>query len=362
MGLNAFNPPPHSRVHRMLSSGIGLHILWLKCSRVQVSRFAMFVSCSCLVVLRPSRSNFFVSSPRGSSHQESALRLVSIQLKYGPWRDVFVKQRVQMSRSSGSGDRSGSGAPASARAERLIDALAATRLHMQSISDDIWEESLGKNISYVCGPLAWLTQVGVLKTCPRGHKRRLTLGRTASKRLCAGVPERKNAESMLLRWVGLADACEVQPPSTREQWVAEHERLNQVFDDHGIFKPRSYMRNYTIRALILSATSKRSGGAASVTTARFARAFPDQGGWLKNLPRRGSNKSLQEFIDDLGYDGAPEMLSMFLCLLLTARMWRSPEWYAKHGRALTQAMVEQFQKGRVYRLPLACVEDLRKEK
>ncbi len=358
MGLDAFTSPPHSWVHIFL---------WLRCSCVQVFRFAVFVSCSCLVGLCPSRYKMFVSSPRGtyvSSDQEPALRLVSIQLKYGPWRDVFVKQRVQMSRSSGSGDRSGSGVPVSkkARVKCLFDALAATCRRMQPISDDLWEESLGKNISYVCGPLAWLTQVGVLKTCPRGHKRRLTLGRTASKRLCTGVPERKEAESRLLRWVGLADACEVQPPSACEQWVAEHERLSQVFNDRRMFKTKSYMRNYTIRALILSATSKRLRGAASVTTARFARAFPDQGGWLKNLPRRGSNKSLQEFMEDLGYDGAPEMLSMFLCLLLTARMWRAQERYAKHGCALTKAMVEQFKKGRVYRLPLACVEDMRKEK
>ena len=272
-----------------------------------------------------------------SSDQESALRLVCIQLKYGPWRDVFVQQWVKVSCSSGSGDRSGSGVLVSqeARAKCLFDALAATCQRMQSISDDLWEESLGKNISYVCGPIAWLTRVGVLKTCSRGHKHRLTLGRTTSKRLCSGVTERKKAESVLLRWVGLADASEVQPPSTCEQWVAEHERLSQVFDDHRIFKPKSYMRNYSIRALILSATSKRLSGAASITTARFARAFPDQGKWLKNLPRRGSNKSLQEFMQDLDYDGAPEMLSMFLCLLLTARMWHAEEWYAKHSRALT---------------------------
>ena len=282
-----------------------------------------------------------------------------IQLKYGPWRDVFVQQWVKVPCSSGSGDWSGSGVPVSqmVRAKRLFAALTATCQRMQSTSDDLWEESLGRNISYVCGPIAWLTRVGVLKTCLAGHKRRLALGKTASKRLCSGVLERTKAESVLLRWVGLADAAEVQPPTSCEQWVVEHERLGKVFDDHRIYTPNSYMRNYSIRALLLSATRKRLSGAASIATARFARAFPDQGKWLRSLPRRGSNGSLQEFMQDLDYDGAPEMLSMFLCLLLTARMWQAQEWYAKHGRALTQAMAEQFRKEGVYRLPLACVED-----
>ena len=285
-----------------------------------------------------------------------------IQLKYGPWRDVFKQQWIKASCSSGSGDRSGSGVPVSqkVRAKRLLAALTATCQRMQSTSDALWEESLGRNISYVCGPLAWLTRVGILKTCPAGHKRRLTLGKSSktSKRLCSGVPERKKAESMLLRWVGLADAAEVQPPASCEQWVVEHERLGKVFNNHRIYKPNCYMRNYTIRALIMSATSKRLSGAASVATARFARAFPDQGKWLRILPRRGSNGSLEEFMQDLGYDGAPEMLSMFLCLLLSPRMWQAQEWYAKHGRALTKAMVEQLTKKGVYRLPLVCVEDL----
>ena len=304
--------------------------------------------------------NFVGPRSYASSDQESALRLVCAQLKYGPWRDVFVRQWVKVSCSSGSGDRSGSGVPVSqkARAKRLLAALTATCQRMQSTSDALWEESLGRNISYVCGPIAWLSRVGVLKTCPAGHKRRLTLGKTASKRLCSGVPERKKAESVLLRWVGLADAAEVQPPTSCEQWVVEHERLGNVFNDHRIYKPKCYMRSYTIRALIMSATSKILSGAASITTARFARAFPDQGKWLRSLPRRGSNGSLEEFMQDLDYDGAPEMLTMFLCLLLTARMWQAQEWYAKHGRALTKAMVEQFTKEGVYRLPLVCVEDL----
>ena len=119
------------------------------------------------------------------------------------------------------------------RAKRLLAALTATCQRMQSTSDALWEESLGRNISYVCGPLAWLTRVGILKTCLAGHKRPLTLGKSSktSKRLCSGVPERKKAESVLLRWVGLADAAEVQPPASCEQWVVEHERLGKVFNN-----------------------------------------------------------------------------------------------------------------------------------
>ena len=129
------------------------------------------------------------------------------------------------------------------RAKRLLAALTATCQRMQSTSDAVWEESLGRHISLVCGPLAWLTRVGILKTCPAGHKHRLTLGRSStSKRLCSGVPERKKAESVLLRWVGLADAAEVQPPASCEQWVVEHERLGKVFNDHRIYEPNCYMR------------------------------------------------------------------------------------------------------------------------
>jgi len=299
------------------------------------------------------------------SFQEPALRFLSIQLKYGPWRDVFLEEWVKaLPKTASVSSSSGSGVPGvstQARAKRIMVALVATCRRMQSVPDRVWVESLGRNISFASGPLATLSRLGVLKTCPADHTRRLQLGQTP-KRLCSGVSETKRVEAMLLRWVCLADACEVQPPETCEQWVTEHKRVGQLFDEHCIFKANSYMRNYTIRALLMAAMSKggisRLSGTGNVGTTEFARAFPDQGGWMAKLPRRGHNSSLLEFMQDIGYDGPAEMFSMFLCLLLTARMRLHGEWYAKHRCALSKIMVEQYTRNGVYRLPLLCVMDV----
>ena len=40
---------------------------------------------------------------------------------------------------------------------------------------------------------------------------------------------------------------------TCEEWVSEHARANQIFQVHGMFKSKSYMRNFVIRGVMLAA-------------------------------------------------------------------------------------------------------------
>ena len=286
--------------------------------------------------------------------QEPTLLMICVMLKYGPWREAFITSwRSLLS----------SGVPVCPsslrqRASMLLRALQGMCKKMDAVDDELWRTSLGRNISHVNGPLATLHTFGVVFRCSGG----LRLG-LQSKRVCRGLLETTRAVKRLSKWVRLADDCVVQAPRTCEAWVAEHSKLDMAFQRHGVYRPLSYNRNFAIRGLLLSAMGAEDiealQGASDITVRDFAQAFPDQRAWLRRLPR-WPGMTLQDLFDDLGYDGRPECFSMYTCLLLTRGMRKTPQWYQKHGRRLTELMLDQGRAQGVMRLPLVCVDDLRK--
>ena len=50
---------------------------------------------------------------------------------------------------------------------------------------------------------------------------------------------------------------------------------------------------------------------AGMTAAQFQSMFPDQGAWIKHATSRAGVKSA---LESLGYDGPPELYSMWACL------------------------------------------------
>ena len=50
---------------------------------------------------------------------------------------------------------------------------------------------------------------------------------------------------------------------------------------------------------------------AGMTAAQFQSMFPDQGAWIKHATSRAGVKSA---LESLGYDGPPELYSMYACM------------------------------------------------
>ena len=289
--------------------------------------------------------------------QEPALRFLGVVMKYGPWRDAMVNAWKEVAKQQGF-RRS----DVSSRVRILTEALRRTCMDMDGVDTLPWSESLGRNISHAAGPLVTLNRLGILTTKKRHvHSRLVQVGCDEGRWLCAGVLAITQAHAKVSRWVRLSDACQVTAPRTCKGWVSEYIRVNQIFQDHRMYEDKSYMRNFVIRGAMLAAMARakvpRLRGAGDIDTMVFASAFPDQRGWLHTLSREGVRDTLPEFMAGLGYDGRPEMLTMFLCLLLTKTLRVNPAWLLVHRTRLCSAMCLQHGRQGLFRLPALCVQD-----
>ena len=107
----------------------------------------------------------------------------------------------------------------------------------------------------------------------------------------------------------------------------------------GVARKPPYFLNWMVRGMLLSAMHRegvaRLSGSRDVTVSEFAVAFPDSCKWLEVLPHTGM-QSLASLLSQLGYDGRPEFLSMFTCLLLTRACQLNPKWYETNHIPLCQ--------------------------
>ena len=285
------------------------------------------------------------------------MRFLGVNLKYGPWRDALMrawKKVVALWGFRRSDVR--------VRVRILTEALRLMCIDMVGVDTKPWSDSLGKNISHANGPLATLNRLGILtKHKKHVHSRRLQVGEGNGRWLCSGVLAITRARAKVARWVRLAEAYRAKAPRTCEEWVAEHGRANQIFQAHRIFENKSYMRNFVIRGVMLAAMVAAGvpelRGAEDIDARVFASSFPDQRSWISALVAANRNPTLAEFAADLGYDGRPELLSMFLCLLLTKVMRVNPAWLLAHRTHLCNAMLSQHDRLGLCRLPALCVQD-----
>jgi hypothetical protein len=152
--------------------------------------------------------------------QEPTLRLVGIHLKYGPWKDEFIKA-FRCAGVCGGG--------AQARASRLLAVLQETCRAMHNRVDEQtpWVENVGHSISFVSGPLAFLTCLGVLQRAARGD---LLLGKPGTMRRVCNAREQPHVVAELIAWVHLADALGEPPaPRTCQEWVTTQRCTVDIF-------------------------------------------------------------------------------------------------------------------------------------
>ena len=138
--------------------------------------------------------------------------------------------------------------------------------------------------------------------------------------------------------------------------------LDAKFQEHGVFAPRSYMRNWLVRGILLAAMARdgveQLTSPQDVTLPDFTKSNPDSSSWMKKLQVKGHGGSLKAFFETIGYQGAPELCSMHLCLLLTKAMRKEPKWFRTHCRALRARMSGSGQlKLGLMKLPALCVKE-----
>jgi len=181
--------------------------------------------------------------------EEPALRLLSMNLKYGPWKEALIKawhddNGVMALRCCGSDlDRE------RARAARLLRVLRrmCSARHDKGGDDEPWAASVGKNVSHCTGPLAVCLALGVIKKIGgrKPNQKNLKKALKVFRRSCVlrlgvhGSPyrlcssrERTAAVKRLHSWVVLADRMSVTAaPRTCRQWISAYQRMHEVMHE-----------------------------------------------------------------------------------------------------------------------------------
>ena len=159
--------------------------------------------------------------------QEPTLRIVSILLKYGPWRDALLAafKKIQAARCGRLGELD-----VEARAELILDILIATCEAMGGVIPTAWIEHLGHNVSHCAGPVPFLTSLRVLRPAGRcgrlGVKKFLFGKQRRWKRVCRGKIERAQALQRIARYVKVADEVgDLQAPKTCQDWVESNDTV-----------------------------------------------------------------------------------------------------------------------------------------
>ena len=221
--------------------------------------------------------------------EEPTLRLISIMLKYKPWRTRLLRAWKQLASKPKSGRQS-----VSSRASALLRALCKLCVDMDRRQDvRVLGANLGRGVARAAGPLALLNRLGVLKNVQDHNKSVSTLmlgggEELRAKRVCQGVWERKDAMGKLRRWVRLADALG-DPVAVRtcKEWVQAHQKCLAKFREARVLLGKdSYVKNFLIRAWLLAGmhrgSVRRLGGTQTIKTRAFAKAFPDSKKWINS--------------------------------------------------------------------------------
>ena len=150
------------------------------------------------------------------------MRLFSILLKYGPWRNALLVAYENTKAVRGRID-------VQARAERILNALLSTCEAMNGVIPEAWIQHLGHNVTHCSGPVPTLTSLRVLRpaACGRSGVKKLRFGKQLRfKRVCHGQRERGQALDRIAQYVKVADEIgDLEAPRTCQDWVESNEKL-----------------------------------------------------------------------------------------------------------------------------------------
>ena len=112
---------------------------------------------------------------------------------------------------------------------------------------------------------------------------------------------------------------------------------------------------WTVRGLLLMAMHRegvaRLTGAGHVSAEAFATVCPDSKQWFQRLMGTALDVPLSQFFRDVGYDGRPELFSMYACVLGHASL---RVWLLKH-KADLKDIEHRFRRSNRFDCTPACV-------
>ena len=150
--------------------------------------------------------------------QEPLLRLVSIKLKYGPWRrkleQVYQEEIRQAQWRARRTNRHH-------RAKFVLHLLQRTAREMHGQVHAPWALNVGSNIGFCSGPVPYLTSLGVMASAKHGAKHALVFGKHGKrKRVCDGAIEVARPLQKLVKLATVADELSRLPaPRTCKDWI-----------------------------------------------------------------------------------------------------------------------------------------------
>lgn len=154
------------------------------------------------------------------------MRLVSLQLKYAPWRDaLFDVYKQHSSRCPGVGGC------CRQRANFMLDLLREVCLRMDGVTCDAWHRNVSHRLWFTSGPALYLTRLHILLPARKsGLQLRFLKNGSIRKRLCHSRAEVAAAIAQLeLQFRAVDDCAALQTPRTCAEWIGSASRCASIF-------------------------------------------------------------------------------------------------------------------------------------
>jgi hypothetical protein len=238
------------------------------------------------------------------------------------------------------------------RPERIDTIKLSGWLHVQA-----WTANCGRNLSHHMGPhkvaerlmLAKPVKLKKAKSAAISKKKR---GPGVLLRLVADPStayERRKIDASTIRAISThaaltAAMAETKAPRTVADWGSEFDKLSSAAKGAVMMsQPGAYQHLWLIRTW-LKMTMEASGisklRVGQATPEEFQCIFPDSKKHIMTLT--GDHPTMFQALDALGYDGPPELLSMYACLFNVKEVRKAlrakpPNWLKDQRFALRQA-------------------------
>ena len=167
------------------------------------------------------------ASVRKIWNEEPMIELVSIMLKYGPWKEALHQSWGESQK------KSGVWCPEE-RAHRLQSVLIKVVKNMSHKSaDDEWASNIGNNVSHHSGPLAFLQRCKIITKCYNGRGEHVVLGKCEQKYRISSSSDKKVLK-VLAQYVQVADIlAQAGVPRCLADWEAEVTNLASKIKECG---------------------------------------------------------------------------------------------------------------------------------
>ena len=256
--------------------------------------------------------------------------------------------------------------PKSTSSTDVVQILRQTAIEMQGQDCSIWTHNVGRNVCHHSGWAAFLRQKGIIKKAHTKCKKGITIKvfKEANAKHKQGVTtkafKKGNSRHQQVMRVNLQSGAfticrrtnlhsidrlsvvgdlllKMSPPKTVRQWIQNFNDISEAAPPVEV--KNRYMWSWVVRAWMIcdmrTANLKRLQWDQDLTVGDLGHAFPDQKGHLLRL---AVGTKVADLVNELGYDGPIELLTMYLCLFLGKGMSKySPEWLQKHRSELITA-------------------------